>query len=823
MEPKLKDRVNKVLSYIKQQIKSDSIYKDDANKLLKYYKIFTKNKRLRYLVEIMIGMNFKGNELIIEPNLENFYMKFFTLAQTVIENKNETKEIKMVITSADLNPFQEETKKIIFFYLQFSILVEKSIQIFFAFLNPKLCETLLEGKFTCLDMNTLDNSEGLLKSYQLEKDYGKLKKIGNEKDIELIGFEPLVEKYLKNYFDKKIEGNDNLINKTLNPSKLNFAVGNLNIKDNLNKVKADKFSSDMKKSINENININQNFSKTSINKIENNINTDKNNKELKKDKDKTIIQLKNLPGNQENRMNLKENEVSKNASSIPNNSVNLQKTSGDSNTRKTIKKIETEQKNEIILKSIEKKSEDIDNCNKLGLSNKKEIELLKKNLSKQQNVNSYFQTQKLKYLKIYKNNLLMKNALNNLSLQRLHFKFKSPKIKYWHINKALTEIINLFSNNNNIMKTEYGFFISGNKILFYSPYYSQQENEILYNSKYLKQLNYEYATKKESSFKTYTDDMGNNNDKIDYFLIKGIDFEKNWEFFFDSNFDLPNLPNIFFPVVTTLDSIYLKKISLKSNNNLISNILSTKNTNNEITFKKYINDLFNSYIETDFAKINMNDSDIQPEFIFKPFINEPPILVYEDTNNVNKWTSQIKSSNEFKIYNNSIILGEVKNTVPDKILNIENEKKIDPKNIQRALYFVLYKLIKKIDYYLNFVKYEVLDNSEDIKKFKIQLFLIYNNKPISEMNVYIKQCLDNLIKNGYIHNNFIFQIVYSSPSISSLNINNLSKEMKTVKRKIHEIENGKNKEIEELKTKIEKLEAKINILEGNGKLEKVEK
>ena len=148
--------------------------------------------------------------------------------------------------------------------------------------------------------------------------------------------------------------------------------------------------------------------------------------------------------------------------------------------------------------------------------------------------------------------------------------------------------------------------------------------------------------------------------------------------------------------------------------------------------------MFKFYIETDFAKINEDDSDIQPEFIFKPFINEPPIIVDKDSNNDNNWTSNIKSSNEFKIYGKSIILGEIKNTLDDKILNIENGEIINPKKCKEALYVVLYKFINKIDYYLNFVKYEILDKKEDIEKYKIQLFLIYNNKPSRKMNAYIK-------------------------------------------------------------------------------------
>ena len=204
------------------------------------------------------------------------------------------------------------------------------------------------------------------------------------------------------------------------------------------------------------------------------------------------------------------------------------------------------------------------------------------------------------------------------------------------------------------------------------------------------------------------------------------------------------------------------------------------------------------------------------KFIFKPFINEPPIIVDKDSNNDNNWTSNIKSSNEFKIYGKSIILGEIKNTLDDKILNIENGEIINPKKCKEALYVVLYKFINKIDYYLNFVKYEILDKKEDIEKYKIQLFLIYNNKPSRKMNAYIKTCLDNLIKNGYIHNKFIFQIIYSPPSISSFNINKLSSDIKSVKEKIN-IETKIFKEIQNLNAKLLSLQKEINSLKENRK------
>ena len=123
---------------------------------------------------------------------------------------------------------------------------------------------------------------------------------------------------------------------------------------------------------------------------------------------------------------------------------------------------------------------------------------------------------------------------------------------------------------------------------------------------------------------------------------------------------------------------------------------------------------------------------------------------------------------------------------------------------------IIIKLIKKIDYYLNYVKYEILDDSEKINNYKVQLFLIYNNKPISKMNTFIKSCLDNFISYNYIKNEFIFQIIYSSPSISSLNINNLSEEIKANNSKILNL----TKEIRSLKSELENLKKKIDSSEA---------
>jgi hypothetical protein len=123
---------------------------------------------------------------------------------------------------------------------------------------------------------------------------------------------------------------------------------------------------------------------------------------------------------------------------------------------------------------------------------------LMKNLQ-QQTVGSYFVSQKFKYSRIYKNNSEIQDNISRMSIGCLIFEFNRNKLKYWNINKALIEIDNLFSINNinRIIKPEYGFFVLEKQILFYTQISSKEENEILFNSVYLRQLDYDYAATKE--------------------------------------------------------------------------------------------------------------------------------------------------------------------------------------------------------------------------------------------------------------------------------------------------------------------------------------
>ena len=654
------------------------------------------------------------------------------------------------------------------------------------------------SQFTLLELEDLYDFKSLLNSLKSTIKNEIIKNCENE--IELIGFDYLTKLYLNDNFDEKEKKKNT--NQDINLIK-NIQITNIHNNKNTNPKL-------MNNSLNQNNISNRDNSKINVINIKNGLNQSKEKNINEKGDEIKNIEDKKLSLNKEN----KNIEINKIISITPEKPKEINDKNKNSSEKRgkiiDIKKIVPKNlKDELKIK--ENINENKSPSNNINIKNQ-----LMKNLH-QQTVGSYFVSQKFKYSQIYKNNSEIQDNISRMSIGYLIFKFNQNKLKYWNINKALIEIDNLFSSNNinRIIKPEYGFFVLEKQILFYTQISSKEENEILFNSEYLRQLDYDYAATKESSYKTISN-IGDDKNKIDYFWIKGLDFENNWEFFFDYYFNLKKLANIFLPLYTKLDNKYSIELN-EPNSNKFDNKTTEKE---EITFKYYIDNYNPSFIEVDFARINNSNYYIEPNFIYKPFINEPAIMVYKK-NNI--WKSKIKYTNEFKIYPKSIVLGEIKNSVPEKITIINNDDIID-KNILRSLYFVLYNLIRKINYYIQYVKYEVLNDDNEIKNYQIQLFLIYNNKPINNMNFYIKECIDNLIKKNYINNDFIFQIVYSSPSINSLNLYNLTKDILSLKNSDEE----KSKMINEQNEKISNQNDKINILnfelnEIKKKLESIEK
>ena len=218
----------------------------------------------------------------------------------------------------------------------------------------------------------------------------------------------------------------------------------------------------------------------------------------------------------------------------------------------------------------------------------------------------------------------------------------------------------------------------------------------------------------------------------------------------------------------------------------------------EIKFQEYINNLFKVYIETDCVRFNDKGEDLKYFNLIKPFIEYEHFKIEK---NDKKWMIEEIKDKTLKIYKNSIILVETETNAPDNEIYI----KLDEKNkIQNYLYFVIYKLIKKISYYKELFINEYLKENEDFSLYKFQLFLVYNTQPYFNINDYIKNCLENLIKDELIENEFIFQVLYLIPTMS-----------RYTSKLLTDIIRDNEKEIQLLKENDVKKDNEINILKEN--------
>ena len=166
-----------------------------------------------------------------------------------------------------------------------------------------------------------------------------------------------------------------------------------------------------------------------------------------------------------------------------------------------------------------------------------------------------------------------------------------------------------------------------------------------------------------------------------------------------------------------------------------------------------------------------------------------------------KWIIEKIANKDLKIYKNSIILTEVKLSSPDKNTYIGLNEKIEKNRIQNYLYFVIYKLIKKISYYKELFINEYLTNNKDFTTYIFQLFLVYDSKPYSNINNYVAECLENLIKDNLIENEFIFQVLYLIPTMSRYTSKMLNDKIQDNEKQINEL----NKKLDDAQKEINKI------------------
>ena len=152
-------------------------------------------------------------------------------------------------------------------------------------------------------------------------------------------------------------------------------------------------------------------------------------------------------------------------------------------------------------------------------------------------------------------------------------------------------------------------------------------------------------------------------------------------------------------------------------------------------------------------------------------------------------------------------------------------KIIKRKDIQNYLYFVIYKLIKKLSYYKEFYQNEYLQENEDINSFTFQLFLIYDHKPFNNFNKYINECLQNLKKDNLLENEFILQALYVIPTMGTYNSRQLADTIDKNENEIEMLKENaakKDVEIQQLKENAAIKDVEIQQLKENAALKDVE-
>ena len=298
------------------------------------------------------------------------------------------------------------------------------------------------SQFTLLDIEDLYDFKSLLNSFKSNIKNEIIKNCENE--IELIGFDYLTKLYLNDNFDEKEKKKNN--NQDINLIK-NIQIKNIHNNKNIDPKL-------MKDSLNQNNISNRDNSKINVINIKNGLNQSKEKNINEKGDEIKNIEDKKLSLNEEN----KNIEINKIISITPEKPKEINDKNKNSSEKRgkiiDIKKIVPKNLNNE-LKIKESINENKSPSNNINIKNQ-----LMKNLH-QQTVGSYFVSQKLKYIRIYKNNSEIQDNISRMSIGYLIFKFNQNKLQYWNINKALIEIDNLFSSNNinRIIKPEYGFFV----------------------------------------------------------------------------------------------------------------------------------------------------------------------------------------------------------------------------------------------------------------------------------------------------------------------------------------------------------------------------
>ena len=394
------------------------------------------------------------------------------------------------------------------------------------------------------------------------------------------------------------------------------------------------------------------------------------------------------------------------------------------------------------------------------------MENLKNNLSTKsliENIDEILKKDKIKEA--------IKIRLTSLRDNKMLYKFKFDA-NCDYISKCYSLAQNKFINNEKVSILSYGLVYLYESLYLYIKKEEEESLNYIKNYQNISPIDFdEYCESDNSKNTIKTESLINGG-----LNLYGYSFEFNVNYFIRTLTSLISLPNLIiniegkYPTFKELDiAYYNKQITQKENENisLLRTSLYCKIEKNKIIFKK-------------------------------------------DEN--------------FKFFEESLILGEVKSSFPKRI----NKNKNKQNDKKPSLEEIIENLFIKLDYFYDLYK-EI--NFIEISKIKnIQLIFFYDNiqlKKIKENTIQIRiEAYKSKFKNKQNIPIYLF-IVYTLPSISNISIYDLNKDLKLLKEKdnirendirnlVAEVKNlaDKNKERDEeinnLRSEIQKMKLRHN-------------
>ncbi len=365
-----------------------------------------------------------------------------------------------------------------------------------------------------------------------------------------------------------------------------------------------------------------------------------------------------------------------------------------------------------------------------------------------------------------------KNEINNKNKNKLEKIQKDKKLyalkfapKYENIKKLYELAMDNFKGQNEVSVLSYGLSIISDHLIIYITKQIEESLKYISNEHNISPVEYKkYANLSKSNATSEMLLNGGLN-------LFGYSFEFNLNYFLQTLSDMVELPNLMIDLGENYYNASFKELDL-------------------------------AYYNID-TSINDNINLLQCNIHFK----------------IQKENVKKDDDNKFRIYENSLILGEVKSRFPKKIDDDGKYEKED------SLEKIISKLFEKLHYFFQLYKKIDLFNYSTLKN--IQIIFFYdsvNIKGIDEKTIekYIIKYNDKNKYLGYpsdvpIH----FFIVYIPPAITNISIYGLKNEINLIKEEAKRREEEAKRREDELKMEIDQLKRLVKDL--TNKIEENEK